>query len=89
VFTHNILLLTLPICTLAIPLSPAHYAMVSFMPWWIAESTLPKNREWATATLVVWGIGVFLNNLVQSRRGLSLESDESKESSGSAHQSNS
>jgi hypothetical protein len=89
VFTHNILLLTLPICILAIPLSLAHYAMVSFMPWWIAESTLPKNRESATATLVVWGIGVLLNNPIQTRRGISRESDEPKESSGSAHQSNS
>jgi hypothetical protein len=64
-FTHNMLLLTLPICLLAIPISLGHYGMVSFMPLWIAEGTLSENRKWATATLVLWAVGVFLNILTQ------------------------
>ena len=64
-FTHNALLYTLPICLLAIPISLGHYAMVTVMPWWIAERTLAKNRRWAIATLAVWAIGVFLNILTQ------------------------
>ena len=65
VFTHNMLLVTLPICLLAIPISLGHYGMVSFMPLWIAEGTVRRNRTWATATLVVWAIGVVLNILTQ------------------------
>jgi len=65
VFTHNRLLLTLPICLLAIPISLGHYGMVSFMPLWIAEGTIGENRAWATATLGVWAVGVILNVLTQ------------------------
>ncbi len=65
VFTHNMLLLTLPICLLAIPISLGHYGMVTFMPLWIAEGTIRANRKWATATLVVWAVGVLLNLLTQ------------------------
>ena len=45
-FTHNMLLLTLPICLLAIPISLGHYGMVTFMPMWIAERTVRENRKW-------------------------------------------
>jgi len=65
VFTHNRLLLTLPICLLAVPISLGHYGMVSFMPLWIAEGTIAENRAWATATLGVWAVGVILNILTQ------------------------
>lgn len=65
VFTHNRLLFTLPVCLLAIPISLGHYSMVTFMPFWIAERKLGENRKWATATLVVWGVGVLLNVLTQ------------------------
>lgn len=65
VFTHNMLLVTLPICLLAIPISLGHYGMVTLMPLWIAERTLGENRKWAIATLVVYGIGVILNLLTQ------------------------
>ncbi len=65
IFTRNMLLLTLPICLLAIPISLGHYAMVSLMPLWITEGTLRENRTWATATLVVYAIGVILNLLTQ------------------------
>jgi hypothetical protein len=65
VFAHNALLYTLPICLVAIPLSLAHYSMVTFMPWWIADRTLKENRKWAVATLAVWALGVFLNILSQ------------------------
>jgi hypothetical protein len=44
VLTHNVLLFTLPICLLAIPLSLGHYGMVTFLPMWIAEGTIRKNR---------------------------------------------
>lgn len=64
-FTHNILLLTLPICLLALPISLGHYAMVTFMPLWIAERTLGENRKWAVATAAIWGFGVLLNILTQ------------------------
>ncbi len=65
VFTHNALLYTLPICLIAIPLALAHYAMVTYLPWWIAERTLRENRRWVTVTIVVWAIGVLLNALTQ------------------------
>jgi hypothetical protein len=65
VFTHNMLLLTLPICLVAIPISLGHYGMVSFMPLWIAERALGQNVRWATATLVVYAIGAILNILTQ------------------------
>lgn len=65
VFTHNMLLVTLPICLLAIPISLGHYGMVTLMPLWIAERTLGENRKWAIATLVVYGFGVTLNLLTQ------------------------
>jgi len=65
VFTHNLLLLTLPICLLAIPISLAHYSMVTFMPLWMAERTIGKNKKWAAATAAVWAVGVLLNILTQ------------------------
>jgi len=65
VATHNMLLVTLPVCLLAIPLSLAHYGMVTFMPLWIAERTIGRNRKWAAATLAVWAVGVLLNILTQ------------------------
>ncbi len=65
VFTHNMLLLTLPVCLLAISISLGHYAMVTFMPQWISERTISKNRSWATATVAVWAVGVILNLLTQ------------------------
>jgi hypothetical protein len=67
IFTHNALLFTLPVCLIAIPISLAHYSMVSFMPWWIAEQTVNENRKWAAATLLVWAVGVLLNILTQYR----------------------
>ena len=68
VFTHNMLLLTLPICLLAIPISLGHYGMVTFMPLWITERTLAKNRRWATGTVALFGVGVLLNVLTQFGR---------------------
>jgi len=65
VFTQNMLLLTLPICLLAIPIGLAHYAMVTFMPLWIAERTIGENRNWVITTLAVWAVGVLLNILTQ------------------------
>jgi hypothetical protein len=65
VCVHNMLLLTLPICLLAIPISLGHYAMVTFMPLWMAEGTLMENRSWAKVTLTVWGLGTVLNILTQ------------------------
>jgi len=65
VFTHNMLLVTLPICLLAILISLGHYGMVTLMPLWIAERTIGRNRKWAAATLAVWGVGVLLNILTQ------------------------
>jgi hypothetical protein len=65
VFTHNRLLLTLPVCLLAIPISLGHYGMVTFMPQWLAERTIGRNRRWAVATLAVWAVGVLLNILTQ------------------------
>ena len=65
VCTHNILLFTAPICLVAIPISLAHYGMVTFMPLWIAEGTVGRNRKWAAGTLAVWGVGVLLNILTQ------------------------
>jgi hypothetical protein len=65
VFTRNMLLLTLPVCLLAIPLSLAHYAMVTFMPRWLAERTVRENRRWATAASGTWALGVLLNILTQ------------------------
>ena len=59
------LLVTLPVCLVAIPISLGHYAMVTFMPLWIAEQTVAKNRKWAVATVAVWAVGVLLNVLTQ------------------------
>jgi hypothetical protein len=64
-FAHNLLLLTFPVCLLAIPISLGHYGMVTFMPWWVAERTFPQNRKWAIATLSVWAFGVLLNVATQ------------------------
>ncbi len=69
VFTHNLLLLTFPICLLAIPISLGHYGMVTFMPLWIAERTAGQNKKWVVATVTLWGIGVLLNILTQFGRG--------------------
>ena len=63
--THNTLLLTLPVCLVAIPISLGHYGMVTFMPQWVAERTMGKNRKWAIATMGLWALGVFLNILTQ------------------------
>lgn len=68
VLTHNTLLLTLPICLLAIPISLGHYGMVTFMPRWLAEGTIAQNRKWAAATLAIWAAGVVLNILTQFGR---------------------
>jgi hypothetical protein len=65
VFSHNMLLLTLPICLLAIPISLGHYGMVSFMPMWLAEGTLRQNRKAAIGTVAVWAVGSLLNILTQ------------------------
>jgi hypothetical protein len=65
VCTHNILLYTLPVCLVAIPISLGHYGMVTFMPLWIAEGTVGRNRKWATGTVAVWAVGVLLNILTQ------------------------
>ena len=65
VLTHNMLLVTPPICLLAIPIGLGHYGMVTFMPLWIAERTLGRNRKWAAAILAVWAVGVLLNILTQ------------------------
>ncbi len=65
VLTHNMLLLTLPVCLIAIPIGLAHYGMVTFMPLWIAERRVGENRKWPAATLAVWAVGVLLNILTQ------------------------
>jgi hypothetical protein len=65
VFTQNALMYTLPICLLAIPISLGHYGMVTFMPMWLAEGTLSRNRKWAAAAATVWAVGVLLNILTQ------------------------
>jgi hypothetical protein len=65
VAAHNMLLVTLPVCLLAIPISLGHYGMVTFMPMWIAERTIGQHRKLALATLVVWAVGVLLNILTQ------------------------
>lgn len=64
-FAHNMLLLTLPVCLLAIPISLGHYGMVTFMPWWVAERTIRQNRKWVLATLSIWAVGVLLNVATQ------------------------
>jgi hypothetical protein len=64
-FAHNTLLVTLPICLLAIPISLGHYGMVTFMPKWLAEHSLRKNRRWAAATVGTWGLGVLINIVTQ------------------------
>ncbi len=65
VFTRNALLFTLPICLLAIPISLGHYAMVTFMPMWLAEGTALHNKKWVVATISVFGVGVLLNAFTQ------------------------
>ncbi len=64
-FVRNRLLLTPPICLLAIPISLGHYGMVTFLPKWVVERSFRKNRKWAAATLSAWGLGVLLNILTQ------------------------
>jgi hypothetical protein len=64
-FVQNPLLYTLPICLLAIPISLGHYAMVTFMPRWLAERTLRAHTKWAAAILSLWAVGTFLNLLTQ------------------------
>jgi hypothetical protein len=65
VFTQNALMYTLPICLLAIPISLGHYGMVTFMPMWLTEGTLSRNKKWAAATITVFAAGVILNILTQ------------------------
>ncbi len=65
VFTQNMLLVTLPVCLIAIPISLAHYSMVTFMPLWAVQKTFVANRKWIIVTLIGWSIGVLLNILTQ------------------------
>ena len=49
----------------AIPISLAHYGMVTFLPMWLTEGTLSRNKKWAVATITVFAAGVILNILTQ------------------------
>lgn len=68
VFTHNMLLLTFPICLLAIPIALAHYGMVTFMPLWVAEARIREKRKWVIATVAGYAVGVILNVLTQFKQ---------------------
>ncbi len=65
VLAHNMLLVTPPVCLLAIPLALAHYSMVTFVPLWVAEGTLQEHRVLAAVVAAGWAIGVLLNAATQ------------------------
>ena len=68
VFSGNTLFFAFPLFLLIIPLALAYYAMVTFVPLWITEKRLKKNKKWFIIVLVLFIIGSLLN-LVNQIKG--------------------
>jgi hypothetical protein len=54
VFTHNALLYTFPIMVLALPVGIILYSLLVFVPKWIVDKELRRNRWKLTLMVVVW-----------------------------------
>ncbi|MGC1121581.1 MAG: hypothetical protein WBA22_10865 [Candidatus Methanofastidiosia archaeon] len=54
VFTHNALFYTVPIMVLAIPVGISLYSLLVFVPKWIVDGELKKNKWKLILMVVVW-----------------------------------
>jgi hypothetical protein len=54
VFTHNALLYTFPIMVLALPVGIILYSLLVFVPKWITDGELKRNKGKLTLMVVVW-----------------------------------
>lgn len=54
VFTHNALLYTFPIMVLALPVGIILYSLLVFVPKWIVDGELRRNKGKLTLMVVVW-----------------------------------
>jgi hypothetical protein len=54
VFTHNALLYTFPIMVLALPVGIILYSLLVFVPKWIVDKELRRNKWKLTLMVVVW-----------------------------------
>ncbi|MBU7024808.1 MAG: hypothetical protein HXS40_11645 [Theionarchaea archaeon] len=54
VFTHNVLLYTFPIMVLALPVGIILYSILAFVPKWIVDKELKRNKWKLTLMVVVW-----------------------------------
>ncbi len=53
-FFHNALLYTFPIMLLAIPFSIAIYSLITFVPFWITEKKVRKNKKKTILMVIIW-----------------------------------
>ena len=65
VFSGNIMFFSFPLFLLTIPLALAYYSMVTFVPKWIVEKEIKKNKKIFILITVLWIIGTFLNLITQ------------------------
>jgi hypothetical protein len=54
VFTHNALLYTFPIMVLALPVGIILYSLLVFVPKWIVDKELRRNKWKLTLMVAVW-----------------------------------
>jgi hypothetical protein len=54
VFTHNALLYTFPIMVLALPVGIILYSFLVFVPKWIVDGELRRNKGKLTLMVVIW-----------------------------------
>lgn len=61
VLFKNALLYTFPILMIMIPVAFAIYGFITYVPFWIVEGTISRNRNWVILLTIVWLIVSVLN----------------------------
>jgi hypothetical protein len=51
---HNMMLISFPIMFIALPALVAIYGLITFLPKWIVEGTLMKNKGKTAVLLIAW-----------------------------------
>ncbi|MBU7014197.1 MAG: hypothetical protein HXS52_04735 [Theionarchaea archaeon] len=69
VFTQNALLFTLPIMVLAIPVGISLYSFLVFVPKWIVDRELGRNKWKLALMVVVWAFVSFATYASNSGAG--------------------
>jgi len=67
VLFHNTLLTTFPILLIMIPIAFLIYGFITYMPYWIVEGTLKKNRVWVILFIFNWFVISVLSYATTSR----------------------